>query len=817
MCGVSILSRHKPAIIRLTELFFLSMNNGTVQLRGMTCALLLCALLAPMVHAADTAPFADVGPADAHVEALTYLKAKGAIQGYEDGTFQPDRTMNRAEALKMLYVAVGEDIQPVAGDSFVDVPKDAWYSHYVAHAQTQGVVKGYPDGTFRPGNTINKAEALKILLNILREDTSTLPPEEIASYEQGQDLWYAPYLLRSYDLGLTDALNPEDFTLAGDVTRGELAEMLYRILYVRDNNLPAYPVYESGRVSYYSDSLVGNNTSSGEKYDPAVFSAAHRDATLKSFVQVIDNATKKSVLVRVNDRGPQNPAGVADLSSAAFSVFYTSSKGVFDGTVYKLPAIIQAPPKTYVQSSMFDDMPLVQPLPNIFWQDELFLMEVQGTQNLPTLNLTSPSKKVEAIEPVKSGTNSVYRLDFSESGSYVLERPGNVAQRVTFTVLPRFQGKKVGQWTPPAVGFALVKGEVPALTWTASLPSTILRVSLVQGDHQKTLYINAGGLQRAELYGILVAGFDLARPVSVTVDAAATSTRFSHDIYTEWQRLSVLLPDGSKAETPAATVTPAPVPDNTLQPASTTSFSQEQLYVLGRVNEERAKNGAKPLVLDPMLNTMAQFKTDDMIANNYFAHPNLQGEDVNTWKSRFGFAPMVAENIAYSSKGYVDDMDNLIKSPGHYANMIDPRFEIMGVGVATSDGKTYMTQHFSTQPLTATQLSDQSAALQQFVRDKGITEPYDTLVSQVAQQWCDYISVNQMMSFSIDGQDVGSVLRDRAGNASYALAVYGDVGLETLKQDLVSKLQEFPKATGYGFGLGQDKEGMIRLTVVVKK
>jgi len=177
---------------------------------------------------------------------------------------------------------------------------------------------------------------------------------------------------------------------------------------------------------------------------------------------------------------------------------------------------------------------------------------------------------------------------------------------------------------------------------------------------------------------------------------------------------------------------------------------------LARVNEERAKKGAKPLTLDATLTKMAQFKSEDMANNNYFSHPNLQGQEVNEWKKQFGFQPMVAENIAYSTEGTMDNLANLLKSPGHYANMVDPRYEIFGVGIA-------------------------------------------------------------FMSFTVGDKDVGQVLREQVGNYSFSFSVYGDVGLESLKKNLVSRLQELPGAKGYGFGLAQDKDGMIRLTVVIKK
>ena len=74
---------------------------------------------------------------------------------------------------------------------------------------------------------------------------------------------------------------------------------------------------EEGEASYYSDRLAGNPTASGEPYDPAAFTAAHRTLPLGSRVRVTDLNTGASVVVRVNDRGPFVRRRVVDLSRAA--------------------------------------------------------------------------------------------------------------------------------------------------------------------------------------------------------------------------------------------------------------------------------------------------------------------------------------------------------------------------------------------------------------------------------------------------------------------------------------------------------------------
>jgi rare lipoprotein A len=73
-----------------------------------------------------------------------------------------------------------------------------------------------------------------------------------------------------------------------------------------------------GSASYYADSLAGNHTASGEIYDPSRRTAASRDLPFGTIVRVIRRDSGRSVLVRINDRGPfANRRRILDLSRAA--------------------------------------------------------------------------------------------------------------------------------------------------------------------------------------------------------------------------------------------------------------------------------------------------------------------------------------------------------------------------------------------------------------------------------------------------------------------------------------------------------------------
>lgn len=76
--------------------------------------------------------------------------------------------------------------------------------------------------------------------------------------------------------------------------------------------------WEQGVASYYADSLAGRRTASGERYDPAALTCAHRTLPFGTWVDVV-RSDGRAVRVRVNDRGPFVAGRVVDLSKRAAS------------------------------------------------------------------------------------------------------------------------------------------------------------------------------------------------------------------------------------------------------------------------------------------------------------------------------------------------------------------------------------------------------------------------------------------------------------------------------------------------------------------
>lgn len=175
----------------------------------------LCSLLPAAAIAQTPSIFSDVSPElTPYTEAIQYLEENRVVEGYPDGTYKPDSSINRAEFTKILIGADSSTI--ISGTNcFPDVQED-WYAPYVCTAKKMGVIEGYPDGTFKPAEPINFAEAAKIIAKTYKLNQGEVDPA----------IWFKQYI---------EALQKEKaIPLSVDyfdenITRDEMSEIIWRI------------------------------------------------------------------------------------------------------------------------------------------------------------------------------------------------------------------------------------------------------------------------------------------------------------------------------------------------------------------------------------------------------------------------------------------------------------------------------------------------------------------------------------------------------------------------------------------------------------
>lgn len=182
--------------------------------------------------------------------AINYLLENNVVAGYDDETFRPDEPINRAEFTKIIIEAafdadtinrcLRDEMQPGWTYTFFkDIDRYEWFAKYICVAKINHIVDGYPDGLFHPSDSINKAEAVKI---ITASQGYSIPDDgrpSLFSDVESSD-WFAPYASVAKESNLLEDGDRSSFFPAKPVTRAAMSEMIYRSLNA-DNGVFAEP------------------------------------------------------------------------------------------------------------------------------------------------------------------------------------------------------------------------------------------------------------------------------------------------------------------------------------------------------------------------------------------------------------------------------------------------------------------------------------------------------------------------------------------------------------------------------------------------
>ncbi|MCK5603996.1 S-layer homology domain-containing protein [Candidatus Pacearchaeota archaeon] len=167
--------------------------------------------------------------------AISHLAELGVLSGYPDGTFKPDNPINRAEVLKVILNGSNVEAPETFGEvTFPDFQKGDWFARFVMKAKALGIVKGNDaDGTFAPGRQVNKAEFLKMLL--MANQIRPVPIEEggVVATDISNNDWFAPYLHYAFQVGLITKDDQGNLNPGKLLTRGEVSDMMYLLILIK--------------------------------------------------------------------------------------------------------------------------------------------------------------------------------------------------------------------------------------------------------------------------------------------------------------------------------------------------------------------------------------------------------------------------------------------------------------------------------------------------------------------------------------------------------------------------------------------------------
>ncbi|MEN6487417.1 MAG: S-layer homology domain-containing protein, partial [Smithella sp.] len=174
--------------------------------------------------AGDTKPvFTDLPADNPLYPFVRYLIDKGIINGFPDGTYRPLDSVTRAEAAKVMALAKG--LQEVKGGTptYSDVPAGYWAFGAIEAATKAGLFKGYPDGTFSPDGAITRVEAITLLMNLSGGELSS---KTIEIGDVKSDNWAYKQVVTAVETGMVQLSADKLFKPGQEFKRDDLARSL---------------------------------------------------------------------------------------------------------------------------------------------------------------------------------------------------------------------------------------------------------------------------------------------------------------------------------------------------------------------------------------------------------------------------------------------------------------------------------------------------------------------------------------------------------------------------------------------------------------
>ncbi len=169
--------------------------------------------------------FSDVQPTDYFYQAVTYLACHGAISGYSDGSFRPFNNTTRGQLCKIVVLAEGWDINTTGGPHFTDVPPSNAFYGFVETAFHHEVISGYADGTFGWGNNVTRGQLCKIV--VIAQGWQLQDPTSPTFSDVPSGSAFYEYVETAYAHGIVSGYADATFRPGNPATRGQISKIVF--------------------------------------------------------------------------------------------------------------------------------------------------------------------------------------------------------------------------------------------------------------------------------------------------------------------------------------------------------------------------------------------------------------------------------------------------------------------------------------------------------------------------------------------------------------------------------------------------------------
>lgn len=788
--------------------------------RAFAASLVGLAATLVIITSVSAANFPDVASSHPNAAAIDYLTKAGILAGYPDGSFQPDNPVNRAEALKILLLATGEFTSLPSTKTFPDVAASDWFAPFVNTANVRNVAAGYPDGFFRPAQTVNLVEALKMLLQAASVDSTNYKTDQKLFTDTYESAWYNQFLAYADTFDLVSANRGNQILPATPLTRAKLSEIVYRFITRVEKVCPDLLAKNKNTPANYFQGITLTSELPSLFYENEVYPLQG------SVASSVNNVTA----FFANSAGRQT----AFVTKPASGVF---SEGVYFTTPghYSFSVIPDLSGKSYavgIDVLPRECIPATTDTASQIQTGLSFVIE----NNIPTLRWDA-------------STNNITRV-FLRQGEKTREYLVTAGQNQVELQPKDFADWATGEATAQIFGAASAHGW-GFETRSAWSSSVVLSLNLAQhyfSDYNSdAITINdlplwrnnqvaLSVLTKKELepsaYLINPAGTVEEVSVLKNIDAIPVGSSFSLNLTTPASGTYIL----ELNDTAGLPVLNHPLYEpgtNPLLPdyadlreappaQRTISVARERAIWLRLVNDFRAKYKLPALVLDDEITNFSQAYAERMANEGFFGHADPQGRNPEARRIAAGLDLPVGENLARDSQTLYAH-EGLLRSATHRANILGADWTRVGLGIALdSNNNMLFVQNFSTSRLTTVNLADTKKNLLTLINaardEKGFSSlSLDLTLENTAQGWSSKMLNGNFFDFTSGSESLQTDIRKAGFTGSFASFLASSSRISGLVKSLQQEDSwQAASKTKVAIGLTQKADGMLLATFIFR-
>ncbi|PIQ78328.1 hypothetical protein COV81_05090 [Candidatus Peregrinibacteria bacterium CG11_big_fil_rev_8_21_14_0_20_41_10] len=790
------------------------------------------------INTANASVFLDVPTTHRYATAIEDLYNRNIIEGYADGRFGPNKYLNRAELTKIVIESL--NLPTEAGSCFPDVPQGEWFNVYVCTAKNLGWIEGYPNGNFKPSQTINHAEAVKIIARAQAWQVNQ-PTKQVYS-DVPTNQWFSPYVTYGKEHNFLPFTNT--FLPAGFTTRGEFSEIFHRILVTADNNTDIYSLEFSQTTNSNSitpevivnpddiqitDEIVNGqySTDGNHTFSASTFSGINLDQNLpKAFYKnevyyidgQLDSDSYKSVFAFIYPRSNSNDTTIfkTTVTNRNFSIPVRFDQtgdyyiGIIPGTTGSskvAPITINADipsPSTTTTATAPTNLNLGYEIDNTF-------VSFTTNGNIRHIKFSQNNNEVTYFSRQLKDKVAVIYTDFVNFNEGTVNV--SVSSAMAENIIPL---ESLSPWsTATTKSFSAVTHQFTEITnsvSTNSLPTsyspnqkvTISGTTTTEITSKLSIILPTGFVQEQNTTGAIIAAgsnfsFDYTPTQNGTYILEINNTNgiavINHPIYST--NLTPLIPNYFDL---------FPLE---LTPNITINETTEINNLLSLINQARQDHNLPPVTLNTELSALSRAHNQNMIDNDYFGHVNLSGETPNDRRVLAGIATVVGENIARTTST-THGHEGFMRSAIHRDNILDPSWNQVGLSVLKdNEGYYYLGEEFTT-----TEDYAKSYIIQQINDARSTNLTQDDILNTGAQSWSQLMVDNNFVNTSYNGQSIFDTLSSTDNYTNLKVYIVASGSIPAIVTEFLSH-NEVTSWQFAGIGLRTSNDGSMKATLLI--